>query len=143
MIVKFFEICVIPKTSRKEKVNVIFSKINYILVLISSPESCSRTKGRRSRGRHLRNHTGYILSPLTPGTALSSSTLSANCTLNNNLLNLAAGNIQQDRQMYNSASNTGYQNISITNGNVIESCGPLTGNAATFSEKANDYELVS
>ncbi|KAL3998271.1 Transmembrane family protein [Acanthocheilonema viteae] len=109
-------------------------------VLISSSGNYSRAKGRRSRGRHLQNHTGYILSPLAPGAALSSSTLGANCALNNNLLNLAAGSIQQDRQMYNSASNTGYQNMSITSVNVVESGGSSTGNAATFSGKASEYD---
>ncbi|CAG9539199.1 unnamed protein product [Cercopithifilaria johnstoni] len=117
-----------PASSKKSK------------VLISSSENYSRAKGRRSRGRHLQNHAGYILSPLTSGAALSSSTLGANCALNNNLLNLAAGSIQQDRQMYNSANNTGYQNISITNVNVIESGGPSTASAATFSGKASEYD---
>lgn len=119
-----------------------FRKPVYFLVLIPSSGSYSRAKGGRSRGRHLQNHAGYILSPLTPGTALSSSTLSANCALNNNLLNLAAGNIQQDRQMYSSTSSTGYQNISITSVNVVESGRSSTGNATTFSGKANEYELV-
>uniref|UniRef100_A0A0R3S1Q3 Glycerophosphocholine acyltransferase 1 n=1 Tax=Elaeophora elaphi TaxID=1147741 RepID=A0A0R3S1Q3_9BILA len=119
-----------PTSSKKNK------------ALISSSGSYSRAKNGRSRGRHLQNHTGYILSPLTPGTSLSSSTLGANCALNNNLLNLAAGSIQQDRQIYNSASNTGYQNISIANVNVVESGGPSVGSAATSNGKANEYELV-
>ncbi|EFO28402.2 hypothetical protein LOAG_00091 [Loa loa] len=109
-------------------------------VLIPSSGNYSRAKGGRSRGRHVQNHAGYILSPLTPGTTLSSSTLGANCALNNNLLNLAAGNIQQDRQMYNSVSSTGYQNISITSVNVIENGGSSTGNAATFDGKASEYD---
>lgn len=119
-----------------------FRKHVYILVLISSSGSYPQTKGRRSRGRHLQNHTGYILSPLTSGAALSSSTLGANCALNNNLLNLAAGSIQQDRQMYNSTSSTGYQDISITSVNVVESGSPSTGNSAVFSGKTSEYELV-
>ncbi|VDK61859.1 unnamed protein product [Onchocerca ochengi] len=109
-------------------------------MLIPSSGSYSQTKGGRSRGRHLQNHAGYILSPLTPGNALSSSTLSANCSLNNNLLNLAAGNIQQDRQMYSSVNSTGYQKISITNVNVVENGGLCTGSAANFNGKASDVE---
>ncbi|VDK73047.1 unnamed protein product [Litomosoides sigmodontis] len=117
-----------PTSSRKNK------------VVISSSGSYPQAKGKRSRGRHLQNHAGYILSPLTSGAVLSSTTLGANCALNNNLLNLAAGSIQQDRQMYNSTSNTSYQDISITNVNVVESGSPSTGNAATFSGKASEYD---
>uniref|UniRef100_A0A915Q572 Macoilin n=1 Tax=Setaria digitata TaxID=48799 RepID=A0A915Q572_9BILA len=104
-------------------------------VLIPNSGSYSRAKGGRSRGRHLQNHTGYILSPLTPGGALSSSTLGANCALNNNLLNLAAGSIQQDRQMYTSAGSATYQNISISNGDIVENDSPSAG--ITFCGKAS------
>uniref|UniRef100_A0A1I8EY38 Macoilin n=1 Tax=Wuchereria bancrofti TaxID=6293 RepID=A0A1I8EY38_WUCBA len=116
-----------PTSSKKNK------------MLISSSGSYSRAKGGRSRGRHIQNHNGYILSPLTPTTALSSSTLGANCALNNNLLNLAAGSIQQDRQMYNSSNSTGYQSISISGINV-ENGNPSACGATAFDRKASEYD---
>lgn len=112
-------------------------------MLASSSGTCSRAKGGRSRGRHVQNHTDYMLSPVTSGTALPSSTLSATCALNNNLLNLAAGGVQQERQMYNSVTSTGYQNsVSISNGDVVENSSPAI-TAGTVNGKVNDdYELV-
>lgn len=108
-------------------------------MLIPSSESYSRAKGGRSRGRNVQNHANCMLSPLTPRTTLSSSTLGANCALSNNLLSLATGNMQQDRQLYNSGTNTGYQNLSFTS----VSAGHSAEIAAIFSEKASEYELVA
>ncbi|KAM3721225.1 Macoilin-1 [Dirofilaria immitis] len=102
--------------------------------------SYSRTKGGRSRGHHLQNHTEYILSPLTSVNNTLSSSLGANCALSTNLLNLAADSIQQDKQLYSSASNADYQNMSITNINVVENGGLSTGSAASLNGKTRKYD---
>ncbi|MCP9260035.1 Macoilin-2 [Dirofilaria immitis] len=106
----------------------------------ASPRSYSRTKGGRSRGHHLQNHTEYILSPLTSVNNTLSSSLGANCALSTNLLNLAADSIQQDKQLYSSASNADYQNMSITNINVVENGGLSTGSAASLNGKTRKYD---
>ncbi|VDN34607.1 unnamed protein product [Gongylonema pulchrum] len=118
------------------------SKKNKVLAP-SSAATCSRAKGGRSRGRNVQNHANYVLSPLTNGaTALSSSTLGATCALNNNLLNLATGGVQQDRQIYSSVPGVAYPSLTNSSGDAAEK-DSASGVCATQEKPKDDTKLAN
>ncbi|VDN31415.1 unnamed protein product [Gongylonema pulchrum] len=118
------------------------SKKNKVLAP-SSAATCSRAKGGRSRGRNVQNHANYVLSPLTNGaTALSSSTLGATCALNNNLLNLATGGVQQDRQIYSSVPGVAYPSLTNSSGDAAEK-DSASGVCATQEKPKDDTKSLS
>ncbi|VDN03247.1 unnamed protein product [Thelazia callipaeda] len=110
-------------------------------MLIPSSRSFSQAKGGRSRGRHLQNHTDCVLSPLTSSSALTSTSLGANCAFNNNLLNLAAGSVQQDRHMYSSTSNTALQSSGSAGNEVVENSVPSGMSASANNGKTSEHYI--
>uniref|UniRef100_A0A915B5N4 Macoilin n=1 Tax=Parascaris univalens TaxID=6257 RepID=A0A915B5N4_PARUN len=66
--------------------------------------SCTRVKGGRTRARNMHTQSEYVLGSVPTGPSLSSPSLSASCSLNNNLLNLTTGGTANEKQLYSPSS---------------------------------------
>uniref|UniRef100_F1KT05 Macoilin n=1 Tax=Ascaris suum TaxID=6253 RepID=F1KT05_ASCSU len=69
-----------------------------------SKGSCTRVKGGRTRARNMHPQSEYVLGSVPTGPSLSSPSLSASCSLNNNLLNLTTGGTANEKQLYSPSS---------------------------------------
>lgn len=61
-------------------------------------------KGGRTRARNMHPQSEYVLGSVPTGPSLSSPSLSASCSLNNNLLNLTTGGTANEKQLYSPSS---------------------------------------